>query len=683
MDQRGYKCYNPLTKRVIISRHVYFDETCFPFVQLTDPGTPTTTPRPPCFPDVLPVPMARRTRSSRAPRVHAAAPPEAAATTTPTTQSSSVPRTESTRTPTALPSTPAPPVATSASASPSVQPATTTPPQPPRHHMVTRARDGIRMPNPKYANVAAPPTPSPPPSTVRAALRDMEWRAAMQSEFDALQANGTWTLVPQPPNANIITGKWIFKNKLHPDGSLERRKARWVVRGFSQRPGVDFHQTFSPVVKPTTIRTVLQLAASRRWPVHQLDVKNAFLHGDLAERVYCFQPAGFADPGRPDHVCLLVKSLYGLKQAPRVWFQRLGTHLRSIGLHPTGSDSSLFVYRRGNDMAYVLVYVDDIIVMASTTTLLHRVINDLRHEFAIKDLGALRFFLGVQVHRHGGGFFLTQSQYTEDILERAGMANCKPAPTPVDVKKKLAATDGDPAPDATFYRSITGALQYLTLTRPDIAYAVNQACLYMHSPRTVHWNLVKRILRYLRGTVDSGIVLSASNSTELRAYSDADWGGCPDTRRSTSGYCVYLGDSLISWSSKRQPTVSRSSAEAEYRAVANAAAECCWLRNLLRELHVHIDKATVIYYDNVSAVYLSENPVHHRRTKHVELDIHFVREKVALGQFRVLHIPTERQIADVMTKGLPTPLFNEFRNSLCIRPTNAQIEGGCQRDCLG
>jgi hypothetical protein len=246
----------------------------------------------------------------------------------------------------------------------------------------------------------------------------------------------------------------------------------------------------------------------------------------------------------------------------------------------------------------------------------------------------------------------------------------------MDTQSKLSVTDGTPATDNTFYRSITGALQYLTLTRPDIAYDVNQACLYMQDPHEAHWNLVKRILRYLHGSISQGILISASPSTELKAYSDADWAGCPDTQRSTSGYCVFLGESLVSWSSKRQTTVSRSSAEAEYRAVANAIAKCCWLRNLLQELHVIIDKATVIYCDNISAVYLSENPVHHRRTKHVELDIHFVREKVALGQFKVLHIPTRQQIADIMTKGLPTPLFNEFRNSLCIRSSDASTEGG-------
>ncbi|XP_062182142.1 uncharacterized mitochondrial protein AtMg00810-like [Phragmites australis] len=419
----------------------------------------------------------------------------------------------------------------------------------------------------------------------------------MQEEFDALQSNETWTLVPRPPYTNVITGKWLFKNKLNPDGSLEHRKARWVVRGFSQRAGIDFNQTFSPVVKPGTIRTVLHLAATCRWPVHQLDVKNAFLHGNLAER------------------------------APRAWFQRLGAHLHSIGFATASSDSSLFIFQRGSDVAYILVYVDDIILTTSSSALLQHIVEQLRREFAIKDLGTLRFFLGVQVRRDARGFFLTQAQYTEEILEHAGMANCKPASTPVDTKSKLSVHDGAPTQDGTFYRSITGALQYLTLTRPDIAYAVNQACLHMHSPTDTHWNLVKRILCYLRGTIDHGINISASSSTELKAYSDANWAGCLNTRRSTSGYCVFLGNSLVSWSSKRQITVSRSSAEAEYRAVANATAECCWLRNLLQELHVKVDKATVIYCDNISAVYMSENPIHHRRTKHVELDVHFVREK--------------------------------------------------------
>jgi histone deacetylase 1/2 len=510
-------------------------------------------------------------------------------------------------------------------------------------------------------------------------LRDPHWRAAMQEEYDALQRNRTWELVPPPPRANVITGKWVFKHKLGPDGKLERYKARWVVRGFRQRAGVDFTDTFAPVVKPGTIRTVLHLAASRAWPVHQMDVSNAFLHGHLSEQVYCQQPIGFVDADHPDHVCLLSRSLYGLKQAPRAWYQRIAAFLHQLGFRSTRSDASLFVYRHGTDTAYLLLYVDDIILTACTDGLLRQLTDRLRAEFALKDLGPLHYFLGIEVVRRADGFFLHQRKYAHELLERAGMLNCHPAPTPVDTKAKLSASDGSPASDAPFYRSIVGALQYLTLTRPELQYAVQQVCLHMHAPRDAHWSAVKRILRYICGTMDFGLSLHASPaspSTDIVAYSDADWAGCPDTRRSTSGYCVYLGSSLVSWSSKRQPTVSRSSAEAEYRAVANAVAECTWLRQLLSELSCPVDKATVVFCDNVSAVYLSANPVHHRRTKHIELDIHFVREQVALGHVRVLHVPTSQQFADIMTKGLPSTTFPEFRSSLCVCP-DPSTAGGC------
>ncbi|WVZ98004.1 hypothetical protein U9M48_043497 [Paspalum notatum var. saurae] len=233
------------------------------------------------------------------------------------------------------------------------------------------------------------------------------------------------------------------------------------------------------------------------------------------------------------------------------------------------------------------------------------------------------------------------------------MAECHSTSTPVDTRAKLSTTDGALVADPTTYRSLAGALQYLTLTRPDLAYAVQQVCLFMHDPREPHLALVKRILRYVKGTLSVGLHLGAGSVQSLTAYSDADWAGCPDSRRSTSGYCVFLGDNLVSWSSKCQTTVSRSSAEAEYHVVAHAVAECCWLRQLLQELHVSIPSATIVYCDNVSAVYMIANPVHHRRTKHIEIDIHFIREKVALGDVRVLHIPSSHQFADIMTKGLP------------------------------
>ncbi|XP_022032345.1 uncharacterized protein LOC110933430 [Helianthus annuus] len=255
------------------------------------------------------------------------------------------------------------------------------------------------------------------------------------------------------------------------------------------------------------------------------------------------------------------------------------------------------------------------------------------------------------------------------------MSSCKPCTTPVDLSAKLSSTDGPLFSDPTLYRSLARALQYLTFTRPDISYAAQQVCLFMHEPRDSHFAFMKRIIRYIQGTLDYGIRIIKSTSHSLVAYSDADWGGCPDSRRSTSGYCVFLGHNLISWSSKRQPTVSRSSAEAEYRGLANVVAEATWIRNLLLKLHIPLQHASVVYCDNVSAVYLSNNPVQHQRTKHIEIDIHFVRDKVRVGHIRVLHVPSSLQYADIFTKGLPRQLFQSFRSSLSVCPPPAQSEG--------
>lgn len=293
------------------------------------------------------------------------------------------------------------------------------------------------------------------------------------------------------------------------------------------------------------------------------------------------------------------------------------------------------------------------------------------------DMGELHHFLGINVTPNASGLFLSQQQYTLEILDRADMLNCNIVPTPIDSTAKLSADAGHLLPNPTTYRSIAGALQYLTLTRPDISYAVQQICMFMHQPRDFHMQLVNRVLRYLRGTSHYGLQLFKSSSLDLLAYTDAEWAGCPDTRKSTSGFCVFLGDSLISWSSKRQPTVSRSSAKAEYRGLANCVAESCWLRQLLHELRHPPRRATVIYCDNISASYMSCNPVQHQRTKHIEIDLHFVRDRVALGEARVLHVPSSSQFADVFTKGLPSSVFRDFRSSLNVLPNGVPAEGGC------
>jgi hypothetical protein len=347
-----------------------------------------------------------------------------------------------------------------------------------------------------------------------------------------------------------------------------------------QQAGIDYGETLSPVVKPSTIRVVLSLSISQGWAINQLDVKNAFLHVNLQETVYCQQPSGFADPTFPNHVCLLKKSLYGLKQAPKTWFHRFTSFLLFLGFVASKCDSSLFIFHRNTHVAYLLLYIDGIILTASATTLLRSVIASLQSEFSMSDLGDLHHFLGINVHLTTTGMTLSQQQYTLEILDRAHMLNCHPISTPIDTSSKLSARDGTPFSDPSLYRSLAGALQYLTLTRPDIAYAVQQICLFMHTPMTSHFQLIKRVC-YLKGTSHYGLQFFRSLSHDLLAYSDADWASCPNTRKSTSGFCVFLGSNLVSWSSKHQPTVSRSSAEAEYRAVANCIAESCWLRQLL------------------------------------------------------------------------------------------------------
>ncbi|GJR51791.1 ribonuclease H-like domain-containing protein [Tanacetum coccineum] len=296
---------------------------------------------------------------------------------------------------------------------------------------------------------------------------------------------------------------------------------------------------------------------------------------------------------------------------------------------------------------------------------MQRIISTLHAEFATTDLGPLNYFLGISATRTTSGIFLSQMKYATEILERAQMLNCNPCRTPVDIEKKLG-PEGSPVTDPTLYRSLAGALQYLTFTRPYLSYAVQQLCLYMHDPREPHLNAMKRVLRYLRGTTDLGSQLFWSSTSQLIAYSDAVWAGCPARRRSTSGYCVFLGDNLLTWSSKRKDTLSRSSVKAEYCGVVNAVAETSWIRNLFRELHTPLFTATLVYCDNVSAVYMSANPVQHQRTKHIEIDIHFVRDKVAAGHVRVLHVPLRFQYADIFTKGLTYPLFADFRSSLSV-----------------
>lgn len=444
--------------------------------------------------------------------------------------------------------------------------------------MQTRAKDGIFKP--KYLFVGLLHTESDfllsqamEPKSVAAALASPHWSKAMKDEFEALQRNNTWILVPSTGAEKLVDCKWVFKPKFKPDGSILKHKARLVAKGFQQTPDVDFGETFNPVVKPTSIWIVLTLVVSFSWEIRQLDVNNAFLNGVLQETVYLKQPEGCRDQQRPNHICKLVKALYGLKQAPRAWFERLRDTLISWGFYNSKSDHSLFILRTKGFVVFILIYVDDILITGNNSIFFKTFVQRLNQLFSLIDLGPAFYFLGVEICKNSKGLFLSQSKYTLDLLKRFGMMDCAPVSTPMVTGKQYSKQDGIPMTGPYLYRQAIGSLQYLTTTRPDIAYSVNKLSQFLSSPTDVHFQGVKRIFRYLKGTHHLALHIKPCKSLSLTAFTDADWATDVDDRRSTAGICVFLGDTLISWASRKQKVVSRSSTESEYRALADGAAE--------------------------------------------------------------------------------------------------------------
>jgi hypothetical protein len=374
----------------------------------------------------------------------------------------------------------------------------------------------------------SPPIPCEPTSFSKA-VKNQDWRDAMTIEVDALMKNHTWTLCPRPSHKRVLRNRWVYKLKQKSEGSIERYKAHLVVKGFEQQGGIDYIETFSPVIKPATIRLVLALAVHYNWTLHQLDVSNAFLHGFLEEEVFMEQPQGFVDSSKPDYVCKLHKSLYGLKQAPRAWFHRLSNVLLDLGFVGSTVDTSLFIFHQHSVHILFLIYVDDIIVTSNQPMAISALIVQLQREFAIKDLGPLSYFLGMQAYRTSNGLHLTQSKYIVDLLHRANMVGAKPYNSPCISGSKLSKFDGDPLPDPSLYRHLVGALQYCTLTRPDIAFSVNQLCQFLHAPTTQHFTAAKRVLRYLKSTITHGLHYT-KGSLQLNVFCDSDWAGSPDDR---------------------------------------------------------------------------------------------------------------------------------------------------------
>lgn len=379
----------------------------------------------------------------------------------------------------------------------------------PVHPMVTRGKDGIRKPNPRYVLMTVK-SAFPEPKSVAASLKDRYWTAAMGKEKGNMDITDTSDLVPPDPSIEPISCGWVYKSQLNDDGTLKNRKARLVARGNQQEEGVEFVETYSPVVCTATIRSVLHIATVKGWKIKQLDVESAFLHGDLKETVYMTQPPGFVDPECPHHVCRLKKEIYGLRQSPRAWFDKFSTFLLEFGFKCTHGDPSLFVYLHGADVIYLLLYVDDMLLTGNNDQLIQKLLVTLNRTFRMKDMGPVHYFLGIQVTAYDGGLFLCQEKYTKDLLETAGMAGCDATNTPLPLQLDRVLGQDTLFDQPTYFRSLAGKLQYFTLTRSDIQFAVNYVCQKMHAPTVADFINLRRILRYLKGTSQLGLNINTN-----------------------------------------------------------------------------------------------------------------------------------------------------------------------------
>lgn len=503
------------------------------------------------------------------------------------------------------------------------------------------------------------------PNNYNDASQVSEWCEAMNEELKALEENKTWTITDLPLGKKAIGCKYVYKIKYKSDGSIDRFKARLVAKGYTQEYGLDYQETFSPVAKITTVRIILAIAVKMNWYLEQLDVNNAFLHGNLEEDIYMIKPPGY-NKGRKHQVCKLNKSIYGLKQASRQWNQTFCAAVKNFGFDQSKADYSLFTMNKSNSFTAIVVYVDDIIVTGNNSTVIKKLKTYLNDVFKIKDIGNLSYFLGIELIKTQEGIHLSQRNYILDILADCEMTNCKTSKVPMEQNIKLSKYDGEPIPDPSVYRRLIGRLLYLTITRPDIAFPVHTLSQFMEAPTDIHLKAAYKVLRYLKLTMGQGIHLFADSDFQLTGFCDADWGSCPDTRRSVTGYCVMFGKSLISWRSKKQSLVSKSSAEAEYRSIATLCTELIWIKFVLEALQVHHNDPVKVYCDSQAALHIASNPVFHERTKHIELDCHLVRDLVQAKRIETKHVGSQSQVADIFTKSLPAGVMKNHLDKMGV-----------------
>lgn len=496
------------------------------------------------------------------------------------------------------------------------------------------------------------------------AIDSDSWQLAMNEEIKSLHENQTWELVDLPSDQKPIPVKWVYKKKLKSDGSLERYKARLVVKGFRQKEGIDYKEVYAPVSKHATLRTLLSVVAAEDLELHQLDVKTAFLNGELEEMIFINQPEGFIQDN--SKVYRLKKALYGLKQAPRAWNARLKIELDKLGFTQSLADPGLFILRKNEDPVYLLVYVDDLLLASASLALINSVKSNLSRAFEIHDLCDAQFFLGMQILRNRSEktLKLFQSKYALEVVTRFGLADSNPRSLPISPSNPLSSSTDSSAVNGTLFMEIIGSLMYLAVcTRPDLSYVVGLLSRFASKPSLEHINIAKGVLRYVLGTFELGLVFTSAKPG-LQCFCDANYAADVDCRRSTSGLILLLNGGPVSWASKLQPTVAASTTEAEYISAAFATKEILWLKSLLFDFDMPLSSIPV-YCDNQAAIKIIRNPISSNRSKHIDVAFHFIRHHVAQGELTFEFCPTARMLADFLTK----PLSKE-RLHACLAGSN-------------
>ena len=505
------------------------------------------------------------------------------------------------------------------------------------------------------------------PRNYKEASKDEKWIEAMKIELDSINKNNTWTLTTLPMDQKAIGLKWVYKTKRDAKGKIIKYKARLVAKGYVQEQGIDFDEVFAPVARIETVRLILALAAYHGWQVHHLDVKSAFLHGELKEEVYVTQPEGFIQDENRGKVYKLTKALYGLRQAPRAWNVKLDQTLKSLDFKKCNLEQAVYTKRSKTSTLIVGVYVDDLIITGTPKKEIDLFKSQMKDKFEMSDLGLLAYYLGIEVTQTGGEITIKQTGYIDKILKDTSMTDSNDTKIPMDPGTKLVKAEDGELVDATYYRSLIGSLRYLLHTRPDLSYSVGLLSRFMQDPKDHHLKAVKQVIRYIKGTKEHGIIYKKEGGCKIIGYSDSSYGINSDQGKGTTGIVFYFGEAPITWSTQKQPTVALSSCESEFMAATAAACQALWLKRLLSELTGWQEKRITLRVDNISAIELVKNPVFHGRSKHIDIRYHFIRECVENGHLSVEHVSGELQRADILTKALPRLKFVTMRQMLGVQ----------------